>query len=112
MALNLTTYFTRLGLLFGRVAEANTFRGATLPAGAAAVLAQFTATDQLVVDGYLPALASAQGALGGWVGTHRARARSLTTQMVAEAAPQPDGSLATALSYVIAGMKAGPTSWA
>lgn len=107
MSLNTTTLFTRLGgLIYTATTSVAGFRGTTLPARAAAIESLYASPDLNLIDGLYSSLATAQAGAASFARTAQSIARATVIQMVNSAAPQPNSSLATALTYLASYMAA------
>jgi hypothetical protein len=97
--------FTRLGHIFKCADLALTHVGATVPPHVDTLYGDYTTTDRDLVSSLYPALASYQATPTAFVSALQSLATRTVIRMANDDAPQPDGSLANALRYLIAQMQ-------
>ena len=93
--------FERLGKLIGGLNEVTTFQGSTLTARAAALQAQYAASDEDLIDSLYSQLASAQNSASVWPNNLRSLAQATVTQMVADYISLPSTNYQAALNYLV-----------
>lgn len=110
MAINFTTEFTRLGKIGGILNSINTYRGTTVAAKIDTLSSQFDSADQDLRDALYANFAGYQDSGSRFTQYLRGLAQSVVIDAVADDNPQPDNSLATALTEWIVQMKAAVES--